>query len=78
MTGILNETEELIRIFFSSVRTAERNSENDANRAPFSDWALGVGRWALGVSCNCALRAPAVQELLGATFSRIARRRSFV
>jgi four helix bundle protein len=27
MTGILNETEELIRIFFSSVRTAERNAK---------------------------------------------------
>ena len=27
MTAILNETEELIRIFFSSIRTAERNSK---------------------------------------------------
>ena len=27
MTAILNETEELIRIFFSSIRTAERNAK---------------------------------------------------
>ncbi|MGE5214367.1 MAG: four helix bundle protein [Nitrospirota bacterium] len=27
MTSMLNETEELIRIFFSSIRTAERNAK---------------------------------------------------
>jgi hypothetical protein len=40
---ILNETQQLIRIFFSTVRTAERNSKRrfECEHVP---WGLDVGR----------------------------------
>jgi four helix bundle protein len=58
--SLIDETEQLIRIFFASIRTVERRhltgssgSSSSVVRedSPATDagWALGVERWALGV-----------------------------
>ncbi len=50
---IVEETEQLIRIFFASIRTANSRPENgeriSEDARPQITWALGVERWALGV-----------------------------
>jgi four helix bundle protein len=54
--SLIDETEQLIRIFFASVRTVEKRLLSNHSAAvredsPIAgdDWALGVGRWALDV-----------------------------
>ena len=51
LDDLLNETEELVRIFDRSVRTAKTNSTTSSVRedAASDPWTLDVGRWTLNV-----------------------------
>ena len=59
---LLGETDELIRIFFSSLRTANSRSETTSKvregAEPEDTWALGVERWAFDVQPPAGPSAP--------------------
>jgi len=48
MVAILGETEELIKIFYTSIRTAQKNPETESTWSS-SLLPLGVERWTLDV-----------------------------
>jgi four helix bundle protein len=51
VTELLDETEQLIRIFYSAIRTAAQPPSSNSVREDSIEapWTLGVGRWALEV-----------------------------